>query len=254
MPSTQQPRDWQVVAGMLAALTLAVVACSPAAQATVPPTVTPTATPAPAATAPQFHDGSLPAGTSVLTPFAGMADPSTVCMAGIMPACTEDPADDSISVTLTVPAGYAGAGGRPLILGPAGDTALIILRGSWLYSDPCHSTPPPDVEVGPSVDDFANALADHPMLDATTPVDITLAGYAGKYVDLQLPHDVATCTDNFWPFEPGVYAQGADHRWHLWILDVDGIRVVIQAMDYPHTSAAQKAELQGIVESIEIEP
>jgi hypothetical protein len=192
-------------------------------------------------------------------PFTAMENASTVCMTGIMPTCTEDPADDSIRVTLTVPDGYSGAGNRPLIWGPDdGSTALtglIILRGAWLYTDPCHSTPPPDIEVGPTVDDFANAIADHPLLDATTPVDVTLAGYSGKYMDLNLPSDVASCTDGtFWPYEPGVYAQGPDHRWHLWILDVGGVRVVIQSMDYAKTSPQAKAELQAIVDSIEITP
>ena len=131
----------------------------------------------------------------------------------------------------------------------------MILRGGGLYSDPCHSTPPPDIAVGPTVDDFANAIAAHPLLDATTPVDIKLAGYSGKYIDLQLPADVKTCTNGeFFPFEPGLYAQGPSHRWHLWILDVHGVRVVVQSMDFADTSAQRRAELQAIVDSIKIEP
>ena len=43
-------------------------------------------------------------------------------------------------------------------------------------------------------------------------------------------------------------------RWHLWVLDVDGARVVIQAMDYPGTPEARRAELQAMVASIKIEP
>ena len=209
-------------------------------------------TPTPAASPASFHTGSLAAGTYVMTPFTGVGA-STVCMPQAL-ECTEDPADDAFRVTFTVPGGYdAVTNGRPLIFGPGG-MGLIILRGADLYSDPCHSTPPPDIGVGPTVDDFANAIADHPLLDATTPVDVTLAGYSGKYVDLQLPADVSGCTDNFWPYEPGVYAQGPSHRWHLWILDVDGVRVVIQSMDYPGTPAEQRTELQAIVDSIRIEP
>ncbi len=246
----------------LVVLAVLVVGCTPTASpgsslgptagaaATTTPTTATTPAPAPTGKTP-YHAGSLVAGTYEMTPFYGL-DSSGLCMSE-EPACKEDPADDTIRLTLTIPSGYQGIQ-RPLIWGPDGDVGLIILRGSGLYSDPCHSTPPPDIAVGPTVDDFATAIADHPLLDATTPVDVTLAGYKGKYIDLDLPHDVASCTDNFWPYEPGVYAQGADHRWHLWILDVDGIRVVIQSMDYARVPEARRAELQAIVDSIEIKP
>ena len=213
------------------------------------PTPTPTASPA------AFHVGPLTAGTYVMTPFAGIGA-SGICMPEA-PECVEDETDDSYRLTITVPDGYnAVTNGRPLIFGPGGRTGMIILRGGGLYSDPCHSTPPPDIAVGPTVDDFATAIASHPLLDATDPVDVTLAGYSGKYIDLQLPSDTSACTPDgqFWPYEPGMYAQGDDHQWHLWVLDVDGVRVVIQSMDYPDTPAEQRAELQAIVDSIQIEP
>ncbi len=56
------------------------------------------------------------------------------------------------------------------------------------------------------------------------------------------------------PWDPGIYMQGPSQRWHLWVLDVDGARVVIQAMDYPGTPEARRAELQAIVDSIKIQP
>ncbi len=126
------------------------------------------------------------------------------------------------------------------------------MRGSWLASDPCAEANP-DIPVGPSVDDFANALAEHPLLDTTAPVDITLDGYSGKYMDLQTPADLTGCAF-YRPWDPGIYAQGAGQRWHLWILDVDGIRVVIHADDYEGTSAQHQAELRAMVDSIQIEP
>jgi hypothetical protein len=212
---------------------------------------TPTLAPSPAA----FHSGPLTAGTYVMTPFIGVGA-SGICLPEA-PECVEDPRDDSYSVTFTVPDGYAAApDGHPLIFGHDGDTIMTILRGAGLYSDPCHSTPPPDIAVGPSVDDFADAIASHPLLGATEPVDVALAGYSGKYIELQLPADTSECTPDgqFWPYEPGLYAQGASNRWHLWILDVDGVRVVIQSMDYPDTPVEQQTELQAIVDSIQIEP
>ena len=56
------------------------------------------------------------------------------------------------------------------------------------------------------------------------------------------------------PWSPWYYAQMPGERWRLWILDVGGVRVVIQAMDFEGTSPDVKAQLQGIVDSIAIEP
>jgi len=43
-----------------------------------------------------------------------------------------------------------------------------------LYGDPWRAIDPPDIQVGPTVDDFANALVEHPLLEVTSPVDVTL--------------------------------------------------------------------------------
>lgn len=126
------------------------------------------------------------------------------------------------------------------------------MRGSWLASDPCAEAGA-DIPVGPTVDDFANALADHPLLDTTDPVNVTLGGYSGKYEELQTPADLSECAF-FRPWDPGIYAQGPGQRCRIWILDVDGIRVVIHADDYAETSPEHQAELQAIVDSIQIEP
>ena len=55
------------------------------------------------------------------------------------------------------------------------------------------------------------------------------------------------------PWGPGIYAQGPSHQWHLWILDVNGLRVIVQTYTFPGTSEEDRAELEAIVESIQIE-
>ncbi len=55
-------------------------------------------------------------------------------------------------------------------------------------------------------------------------------------------------------WEPGVYAQGPNALWRIWVLDVDGVRVVVRADSFPDTTPAVQAELSAIVASIEIEP
>lgn len=174
---------------------------------------------------------------------------------------TEDPRDDSMAFTVEFPVGWASrAGYLPMTLvgqgnNPPDGAGLLITRGDWLYSDPCRPDDElsADIEVGPTVADFATALDTHPLLDVTTPVDVTLAGYAGKYLELQVPADISECF-RYRPMDSTIYAQGPAHRWHYWILDVEGIRVVVQSYDYPGTSARHRAELQAIVDSIQITP
>jgi hypothetical protein len=84
----------------------------------------------------------------------------------------------------------------------------------------------------------------------------SLSGFSGKRLDLVMPSDVdfASCAaGRFLVWDGSIYAQGPGNVWHLWILDVSGVRVVILAQDNPGTSAEDKAELQGIVDSIRIE-
>ena len=133
--------------------------------------------------------------------------------------------------------------------------SLHFLRGGWLFSDPCLKVEHlPDIEVGPTADDFADALAAHPLLDATTPVEATLGGFSGKYLDLQVPSDIAECPESYYPWAPAFYAQGPNHRWHIWSLDVDGVRVVIQSGDFAGTLPEDLAEMHAIIESIQIQP
>lgn len=241
---------------------------SPSATAQPSATTQASATPLPpSSSSPRaLWEGQVPAGTYFVTPFLG--DDPSICgpapTRATPPPCPEATSDDSIRFTFTVPDGWAGAPFQGLWLASGGNAppagaGMLFNRGYWLYSDPCR-TPDnvaslPDIPVGPTVDAFANALAEHPLLEVTTPVDVTLAGYAGKYVDLQVPADISAC-DVYWPWEGGggIYAQGPSHQWHLWILDVEGVRVVVQATDYPATSAQHQSELQAIVDSIQITP
>jgi hypothetical protein len=201
----------------------------------------------------------LAAGTHTATPFdPELPEPWGVCVG--QAGCTETAADDSIRISYTVPEGWAFGFGAAVTKPSAGTVApsgmsLHFLRGGWLFSDPCLKVDTmPDVEVGPTAEDFAEALAAHPLLDVTTPVDVSLGGYSGKYLHLQVPSDISACPESYYPWAPAFYAQGPNHRWHIWSLDVDGVRVVIQSGDFAGTSPENLAEMQAIIESIEIQP
>jgi hypothetical protein len=214
-----------------------------------------TSTPSPKASAkvPEIPEGPLAAGTYRMRQW------DTGCSER-QPGCVPSPAHDGTRVTITVPDGWEGIMSTIWLAekgnGAPDGAGLLVGRGAWLLTDPCTKAEhaiPPDIKVGPSVDDFANAIADHPLLDATDPVDVNLAGYSGKYLDLQVPADISMC-GVYRPWDPGIFAQGPSHQWHLWILDVDGLRFVVQSTDYAGTSAEHRTELGAIVDSIGFAP
>ena len=210
----------------------------------------------------------LGVGRNEASPFGGI---NTVCVVPPQPGCRETDRDLGIGVSFTVPDGWTWntsdhiddrgkhvdardglikkATGRS---GPNG-MSLQFLRGGWLFSDPCRTAKGrPDIKVGPTANDFANALADHPLLDVTTPVPVTLGGYKGKYLELQVPSNIAACTAGYLPWAPIYHAPSPNHRWHIWSLDVDGVRVVVLSEDFAGTSPADLAEMRAVIESIKI--
>jgi hypothetical protein len=209
------------------------------APASPPPSPSQSAAVTPTASGVALRDGALTPGTYVFEP------------------CTAPPcpiSDESIHLAIDVPSGWSGVVPAAVWIdenAAPGGAALGIGFGGNLPRDPC--TTVDLIDTGSTVDGFANAIANHPVLDATDPVDVSLDGYSGKYIDLHLPTDLSTCAE-FRPWEPGIYAQGPSHQWHLWILDVAGTRVVVQAMDYPGTSPQRRAELRAMVDSITFLP
>jgi hypothetical protein len=170
----------------------------------------------------------------------------------------KDPRAASITFTFDAPASWERFEGLGVWVdsnGPPAGAALMIYRGGSLFSAPCltDEEADADVTVGPTVDDLVTALVDHPSLDVTSPVDVTLAGYPGKYLDLQVPGDISTCS-TYRPLDGHHYAQGPGQRWHMWVLDVDGVRVLVETNDFARTSAARLAEEQAIIQSLKIAP
>lgn len=129
--------------------------------------------------------------------------------------------------------------------------------GFYVYGDPCRwQSTKPETPVT-TVDEIAAALAAQPSREASEPVDITVDGYAGKAVTLHVPDDVniedcegpeyasfGTEADDL-----SRYHQGPGQIDELWIIDVDGSVVILDAMYRPDTSTELIAELRSIAES-----
>jgi len=163
---------------------------------------------------------------------------------------------EDVPITFTLPArstniGWGVIKGDPLF-------GLIFMNVANIYSDSCPSVQvnPP---VGPTVDDLASAWASMPGFNATAASDVTVDGFDGKHIEFTVPdYNEKDCTYGMFNLlrEAGshgdYWAQGPNQHHQLWILDVDGTRLVIGATYFPNTSQQDRADLNEILNSIQI--
>lgn len=236
---------------VLGALLLALTACS--GQVTSAGTAAPSPTPSAASA---LLDGPVPPGRHRLAVMS-------TCAATMACPTDEDPALPTIDVA--VPAGWV-ADTEVVALFPApgrdmtsrNSPALVLgWTNHWvgLSSQPCSpvSHQETDIRVGHAVADFVDAVVAHPLLDVTEPTSVRLGGYRGQFFSLVGPKDISDC-EEWRPWDPGPYLQGGENRWDLWVMDVDGVRVVVMAQYFPETPRVVKDELRAMAESIRFTP
>jgi hypothetical protein len=134
-----------------------------------------------------------------------------------------------------------------------------------LKADPCRwKAGTLDPPVGPTVGDVAAALVEQAgPIDATSS-DATLGGNRGKKVEFSIPSDFdhSSCDEGVYsrweaasePGDLGGWIYGGGQREAVYIIDVDGQRLVIDTMSLPGASAADLAEFNQILASIRFEP
>jgi hypothetical protein len=143
--------------------------------------------------------------------------------------------------------------------------------GFNVYGDPCQwlTTIPETPAITP--DEIAAAFAAQALTDATAPEDVTVGGFAGKAITLHVPmafdlpnatreEKFADCDDDTFFFygiegETGGArnAQGAGQVDELWIMDVDGSIVILDATYGPAAPADLVEELRTLAESATFE-
>jgi len=226
---------------------------SPSPSPVPTPASTPAQPPASSASIVDLPDGTLEAGRYRLQAFS------------------------DLTIVADVPAGWQGFADVPALVSPGAtnnDGATIgFMRATTLFSDPCHwdvdgtgdREQPGDVEVGPTVDDLVAALRSNPAYESSRMEPFVLDEFQAYDFELLLPGDdvLATCdkpagqsvsAGDFIVIGGGWWAQGADNRWRLFVVDVDGSPLIILLSSFDGTPAADVAAGAAIVESFEFNP
>ena len=137
--------------------------------------------------------------------------------------------------------------------------------------DPCHWKDT-SADPGPSVEELVRAIVAQRSRDASEPEPVTLDGHEGMFIEWSVPSDLIVTGDADFEgcdserpeghedfvsfFGDGFgerYQQVAGQVDRLWILDVDGQRLVVDATYSPDADEAAREELQAVVESIRFE-
>jgi hypothetical protein len=170
----------------------------------------------------------------------------------------------SLRVSLTVGDGWTvwsettsdGAAVYKVSPDPPNGRGVIVVVVDNLYANPCDTSEGLlEPALGPSVDDLAEALAGQPNTAAMPIDDVTLSGYSGKHLEYTMTVEDVSCGRlTRFPTAAGPREALVNEHDQVWILDVDGSRLMIDAFSFPGVSPADLADLERVVESIQIEP
>lgn len=167
--------------------------------------------------------------------------------------------DAPLLPVLSVPEGYTGIGTGVYADDLEGDIGRIVW--AWVvnrvYPNPCSAAVEFAETVGPSVADLANALAAQALRAGADPVPVTVGGYDGLYVELSVPDDVnleACRPEGYFYMWPGRVQQFPGQVDMVWIVDVEGQRIVFDASHFPDASSEEVAELRDMVTTATFEP
>ena len=219
-----------------------------------------------ACTGSEVVTSSLPSQTSTTaSPFASTTTPIATTAPSVAAETAEirpwGPSELGVQLTMLLPDGWeAGDGliGRSDSDDPANWAMVGASTVANIFADRCQWTGTElDPPVGPTVDDLATAFATVWGEGATTPVDAVLDGFAGKHMVLTVPTDVDLDGCHNEQFR-GWEVNGGGYRWYqgpgqieeLWILDVEGDRILVRTSYFPELSALARAEQQQVIESI----
>ena len=167
-------------------------------------------------------------------------------------------------IRITVPSGWHAFGATETLAGICTNAceqpdrvALAFWIVTNVYADPCDRAGLADPPIGESVDDLVAALVDLPRREATAPRAESIRGYPATYLELTADGTLGDCAlPGFRAWTAGTEFRESPpgERDRLWILDVDGTRLMVDIAWPPNASAEDVAELETVIESLRIEP
>ena len=223
----------------------------------------PTPTPAPSATqVPAPSPTQAPTATpvpSLLPVPAGDSNPGFPLQAGAR-YVTPDPFP--VRVSFVAPAGWAGNIGGPnaVWMGPAATgNDLSFQLNLKVFKDPCH---PEQGAVAlpatPKVGDLVKAISVRPGLAQAAPTRATLAGLPAASFTVKLDAPLRDCSNDtylLWQLPLGATNElQAGMSEHVWIVEVNGLPLVITGVDSGGASTATQQAIQQVLGSLRIEP
>jgi hypothetical protein len=141
---------------------------------------------------------------------------------------------------------------------PTDSTMAITFWGvTEIYRHPCRWLGP-TITPGPTVADLATALQSIPIRNASEPEPVKVGGFDGLYMQWSVPDEVDfdDCDEGFFESWRGDitgtdrYQQAPGQVDRLWILDIEGQRLVIDAFYLPGTPEEDRHEIDDIIDSI----
>ncbi len=200
---------------------------------------------------------SSPSGDLVrATRLAEVASTDTLLTPGRYAMGFSSDQDDVPMVLIDVPAGYLGRGDGYEIMAED-DSAGFRHFDTWTVSEvakkPCGGTA--WVDPGPSVDDLADALAALPVWESTEPARRHIGGYEGVFMELNVPAKIpAKCHGDLlsWrEYSGGTQGIGPGKTQRLWIVDVDGHRLMLVAGYFPGPGGPTPSQIDEMTQMAE---
>jgi hypothetical protein len=157
-----------------------------------------------------------------------------------------------LSVTVTLPPGWEAEGSLVSRSTEEAGTAMSV--SVWLvqsvYRDPCRWRGAL-LEVGPTAGELADALAAQPTRRARQSV-VKLGELTAHWITMRVPGDadLASCDEGeFRSWESRAH-DGPGQIDEVYVIDVGGTRVVVDAAYFPDASSEEIAEIHRIVGSM----